>query len=330
LTPQRPKGHPKQQHYVPRVLLRGFASGTNEQVFAFDKTTSRVFRPGIRNVAVEDRFYDLDTAAGNFTVEPGLAKLEGEIAPILGRIRSEASIGFLSPKERELVALFAMVQHQRTLNFKSKIAQMNVDLAAKLRRLGFDPSQVDGFKEFDAGDIQHMAMRSVANAHEFVPYIISKSWALLQAAPGTTHYISDNPITMQNRKDFGFYGNLGFAVPGIEIYMPISSELAIGWFSESFAEEFSDSLELARKTKMLRPLDALRLNALTAGIRRLLDAFRTGDPLIAEPANTINLNSLQVYNAERFIFARADDFDLARLMIERNPEVRNGPRGKIG
>jgi hypothetical protein len=36
-------------------------------------------------------------------------------------------------------------------------------------------------------------------------------------------YISDNPITLFNQKNFGFYGNLGLRCPGIEIYLPLSS-----------------------------------------------------------------------------------------------------------
>lgn len=61
---KRPNSHAKQQHYVPKLLLRGFAEGPNEQVYVFDKATDRAFRTSIRNIAGEVGFYDIDTPEG--------------------------------------------------------------------------------------------------------------------------------------------------------------------------------------------------------------------------------------------------------------------------
>ena len=325
----RPQGHPKQQHYVPQLLLRGFATGPSEQVVAFDKQTARVFRTSIRNVAGETAFYDLPRPDGLATMEPGLARLEAAVAPLIDRVRSERSLAGLDRRDRIRVALFAVVQHHRTANFRALMSQMNADVAAKFRRLGMDPRNIEGFKEFDADDVKRFTLKMISEAEQFVPYLLDKGWALLEASPGTQYYIGDNPLTLQNTTNRGPRGGLGFGVPGIEIYLPLSSDLTLGWFSETLVAQVRDAVETARKAKIRRPLDSLRLDAMVEGARRFVVAFETGQAMTGIPENTINLNSLQVRAAERFILSRHDDFDLAREMLQTNPELRRGLRGEV-
>lgn len=325
----RPKGLAKQQHYVPQLLLRGFADGPKNQVYAFDKQTDRVFRTSIRNVAGETGFYDIDVADGIATLEPGLARLEGEVAPLIDRIRSQRTLAGLSDQERAVIALFAMVQHQRTANFRARMAEMNAALADKFRKLGMDPSQIEGFKEFDAADTKRFSLEAISQAKEFVPHIMTKGWALLSAAPGTTFYIGDNPLTLQNVSNPGPRGGLGFAVPGIEIYLPISPELTMAWFSETLVADVTAVVEAARKAKIRRPIDAFRLDAVSEAPRRFVAAFERGEPMVGVEENTINLNSLQVGAAERYVFSMNDDFALVHSMISNNPGLRVGLRGKV-
>ena len=220
-----------------------------------DKLTGKVFRTSIRNVATQKAFYDLQTETGMKTMEPGLGRLESEVAPLIARIRTDESIAFLREVDREMIALFAMVQHQRTTNYREKVAQMNVDLLAKIRRMGFDTADIDGIKEFQDDDIRRFALQSIEMAVQFVPHILDKAWILAGTSIGDEFYLGDNPVTLQNRKDFGPYGNLGFAVPGIEIYLPLSSKLCLAWFSVSFIEEFYNGLEIAQRLKVDLPAE---------------------------------------------------------------------------
>ena len=326
----RSKNLPKHQHYVPRVLLRAFTTGRSQQVYVFDKTDSRVFRTSIRNVAGQRGFYDVDTPLGKASLEPTLSRLESAVAPLLDRIRSEQSIATLELKERALLALFSMVQHQRTANFRAVLAKMSSDLAQKFRDLGFDPSKVEGFKELKGDDLKKFTVQSVMEAHQFVPYIMTKAWVLLRTAADRTFYVADNPIGMQNRKDFGFYGNIGLAVPGIEIYLPISSELTLGWLSESFVHETSKALADIPRLKEAMPQKAGEIEAIGGRLRSFLDSLTSGALQQCVPDNVTNLNSLQVRYAERYVYSRDDDFELARQMIADDPELRGGPRGQVG
>src|SRR5437764_477981 len=46
------------QHYVPQLLLRGFASGRRNPLYVFDKRTGQSFRSSVRNAGCERGFYD--------------------------------------------------------------------------------------------------------------------------------------------------------------------------------------------------------------------------------------------------------------------------------
>jgi hypothetical protein len=322
--------HPKRQHYVPKLLLRGFADGEREQLYALDKTTGKAFLTSVRNVATEKAFYDLKTDAGLESLESGLSRLESVAAPLISRIRVDRSLAFLTPNDREMLALFAMVQHQRTTNYREKVAKMNADLLAKIRGMGFDTTNIDGIKEFNAQDLQRFAMQSIGMAINFVPHILDKAWILLAAPGNEQFYLADNPIALQNRKDFGAYGNIGFAVPGIEIFLPLSSELCLAWYSSSFVEEFTDGVDTARQLKTVLPQETARLDANIARLTEFLDAARSGHVMQCEVENVVNVNAGQLFSAERFIFSRGGDFSLAIKILGEKPHWRTGPRGKVG
>lgn len=49
----------------------------------------------------------------------------------------------------------------------------------------------------------------------------------------------DNPVVMKNSNDFGAYGNLGLAVRGIKIYLPLSSTLMLTMYCPSIREQMA-------------------------------------------------------------------------------------------
>lgn len=322
--------HPKRQHYVPQFLLRGFAIKGKGRVYAFDKQTGNVFEASLDRIANERAFYDIETPDGTASIEPALATLESTVAPIIARIREKLSLSQLTESDAVTLALFAMVQHQRTVNYRAKVRQLNTEMAEWLRKLGFDPKNVKGFKDFDEDDLRAFSLLSVAKAHEFVPHLLDKAWVLFQASPNTSFYIGDNPIAMQNRKDFGFYGNIGLAVPGIEIYLPISADLTLAWLSESFIQECEEAITLAEAMKQEPTADAERVEHLANVARTFLNTMEERRVVQCEEANVVNLNSLQVKYSERFLYSSEDNFDLARQMIADNSGLRIGPRGKLG
>jgi len=48
------------------------------------------------------------------------------------------------------------------------------------------------------------------------------------------------------------------------------------------------------------------------------------------PDNVTNHNSLQVKYASRFVFSSTEDFSLAEEMISKHPNLKEGPKVKVG
>jgi hypothetical protein len=61
------------------------------------------------------------------------------------------------------------------------------------------------------------------------PLILKHSFLMVRDCRNDV-YISDNPVVMYNSRTFGPYGNLGLAVPGIEIYCPLSPDVVLVYF----------------------------------------------------------------------------------------------------
>ena len=57
-----------------------------------------------------------------------------------------------------------------------------------------------------------------------------------------------------------------------------------------------------------------------------INAVETGCPARMEPENVEFLNSLQVTNAERFLFSANDNFSLVTSIISAHPNLRVGSR----
>lgn len=134
-------------------------------------------------------------------------------------------------------------------------------------------------------------------------------------------------MTLQNNSQPNgpFRGNLGLAVKGIEIYLPICSTQTLAFFCKSHEEMIRDGVDRMRKSMVRDP-------SMTMGFGSLLDwrrAFRTGAPLPSKPDNVLNHNSLQVSYAERYVFSSTPDFELVESMIKDNAESKRGPRPQM-
>src|SRR6267142_5074302 len=96
------------QHYVSQMLQRGFTTTPNsEQVCVFDKQTGNNFVAGIRNIAAERGYYDLDQSC---TLDTAMNLADDETAYIINRIRNRQSLACASRQDREVLAIFVILQ----------------------------------------------------------------------------------------------------------------------------------------------------------------------------------------------------------------------------
>jgi hypothetical protein len=167
-------------------------------------------------------------------------------------------------------------------------------------------------------------LRSLAEAKEFVPYFLNKSRVLLETTPRNPFFISDNPIGLHNDIDHGPYGNLGLAVKGIQIYLPISSTLCLNLLCPTIADEFIkayDNLKILDQVAPKLPDSVMKKQNFA---RAFCDGLVNGTPIRVVEDNVTMINSLQVMFSSRFVYCESDSFELVEKMIRDNQKYREG------
>jgi len=297
------------QHYVPQFLLRGFASTKRKQVYVFDKSNDNEFRSSVRNLACQRDFYDPE-------LDEWLRLLEEWSAPIIQSIRAKKTLRHLGEAEKRWLASFVAVQQVRTVHQRAVLDHINKSLVNVLRETGADPnSLVEGFHEMTDFEVREHTNASMKGlAFDLLPYVLKKDWILFSAAHSTEFWIADHPVTLANNLNpgDGFRGTLGFGVPGIEIYLPLSSDLMLGCLCPT-----------------IQALMFASLQKQVPGVPRAdeyLKAFAGLTTLQLQPENVEYHNSLQVLYAERFIYSEHGAFGMAREMISCDESLRKGRR----
>jgi hypothetical protein len=158
-----------------------------------------------------------------------------------------------------------------------------------------------------------MALNALGRVPEMVPLFYEKAWVLFEGPASESLYIGDNPVTLHNDQHFGFIGNLGLGVLGIETYLPLSPRLSLGLFCPSHAEK-------ARETARKYPSSFASV---------FLKGIRVGTPVPVGPENVTRLSSYQVMFASRFVYSQEGNFDLVQQMVSDDPQYRTGVVPKV-
>lgn len=317
----------KNQHYVPRFILKRFTE-RKDQIWAFDKKRHRKFKTNIKNIGAETGFYNFNFKGYEVSFEPSLGEIEGSVSSIIKRIIRDKSIA-VTDEQRIVLSNFFALQFVRTPQWRHMWNDMTKSLTQALRDRGLDPEDLEGYEEpsDERAKLQHM--RQVYKHREFAPHFYNKTWVLLKTTQKNPFWISDNPVSLQNLNDFGFFGNIGLAVKGIEIYFPISKTLSIGMWCTSHEEEFKQMYDKYLRIKQTAPYMIREVIDDPGYIENLKEGIDTGRPIPYKRENVINHNSLQVKYSSRFVFSCNDDFSLVEEMVEKHPELREGPKLQV-
>src|SRR5947207_12251334 len=97
------------QHYVPQLLLRGFASGRRNPMYLVDKKTGQTFRPSVRNAGCERGFYDPRSQSA-VNVDEWMKQAEAEAGSLVVDIRRQGNLRNLTQSDREWLAAFVAIQ----------------------------------------------------------------------------------------------------------------------------------------------------------------------------------------------------------------------------
>lgn len=333
------------QHYVPKFILRQFLSDADkEQVAVYDKHTSKTFVTSIKNVMAERRFNDFVFEDWRLSFEGTACHIEDQILPIYRRVLERRRLD-LSIEERAGLAFFIAFQFLRTKGHRSLWTDMEEALRTKIEAMGGRMEDLEGWEPQteDRLKLNHLvSMRE--SLGEFAQIIAQKDLLLMQAPAGRSFYLGDNPVALHNNRTFGPYGNLGFSVPGIEIYLPLSSDLLLAAWCPSVLGEIRktrDEGKRERQTEMYEALKSGRISfqqaaEITAQLRPLEahsdEIIRCADeglPLPSVDKNMDYYNSIQTATATRYIICQSGDFDLAHRHNSEFPELRRGRRIKV-
>jgi hypothetical protein len=296
----------KVQHYVPRFLLKQFGIGKKDQLHVFDKQTVRVFMTNARNVAAEKGFYDFSMPQGTFSIEPWLGQLESRAKKILKAILERDSLANLAEDDRATLCGFLAVQLTRTRHFRLQVSGLPDLLMQHFRKHGdkLAPELEQSMRPPDENQTAIEAVKIICEAPaQFGPVFMNKTWMLFAGLRNHPFIIGDNPLALQNQIDQWPRGNLGLAVEGIEVYLPLTPSRTLGFVCPTILQRLS-----------------------AAAQRDVLQAFEEGNPVELSQPNVVNLNSLQVRSAERYLFSSTGDFSLAHEMLRGQPHLRHGPR----
>lgn len=322
--------HAKIQHYVPQFLLRNFGAGKKDVLWAFDKLTGRVFRTNVRNVAAESRFYDFSVEGHTFTFEPALSRVETAAKSVIDKILRSDSLTSLTVEDRAWLTIYLTVQYVRMKAFREGLLHMHSEMRQWLQEVVGQDDQLDeslaGYqKEPDDNEMSMVNVEIIRRApSELGIHFVNKAWLLVATTPQKSFMIGDNPVAMDNSIH---PDNIGLAVPGTEVYFPLSATRALAMWSQAHGE----MLEEMASTDIDRfPLEhRLSMSAGISYAKKLVDAMQSGMPLRYDGENVTHFNSLQVINSERYVFSSNDEFSLVRRMIHRNPDLKKVPDPRL-
>ena len=331
------------QHYVPKLLLRGFLSGdperaVKEQVHVLDLEAGKSFPTSIDNIMGERRFnefwVDDDVLA---TIEPWTGRIESHLAPIIERIRARKTLE-RTPEEIANLAFLMAFQFVRTKGMRLMPERIDAQLRRHVKRMGFDQAKVDGLMNLDEEGLKKEHIRhQVQNLEKYVEIMAEKEFFLMTPPDGRSFYIGDHPVVLHNDEPRTVHtGHLGIGAAYIQIYLPLSSDVLLCAYDKAVLGQMMKASDEARNkevagyalskliageisaAQMKQAIDAARdLDPVAAMIK----AIRTGQPMAVGPEQVQCYNSLQAFFAHRFVIDPDDSFAVARDMIGERKSV---------
>jgi hypothetical protein len=296
-------------HYVPRLLLRNFTHDKSRQrLFIFDKQRGRSFPGSVDDIGQEHGFNDILLPDGRiFPFEPVISGVDHDATGPLWRLLDGRLVPSRNSEDRRILAEFIAVQRLRGPNSRKLFECLNqvcVDTlgadseAAKLAGAAADYTPAQAAFESTA------AMMTMVPA--LADSVLAKEWLMIEAHSGIGHFcISDNPIVLDNERQSEVMGTIGFDVEGIEISIPLSSSITLF---------------------MICPLKAREYAAANPSVGK---AIEFGRPLQCDAQMVDYCNRQQIAFAERFVYQRHNDFQLAQEMLREFPQLAVGPRFSV-
>ena len=325
------------QHYVPKLLLRGFLSrdakrAEQRQVHVFDFENERSFPASIDKIMGETRFNDFwvddETLA---SIEPWTSRVESHVAPLVERIRAEKTLERTSEAFGDLSLLVAF-QFVRTKGMRLLPERLDAQIRKHVRSMGLDTNRIRGLFDLDAEGLKREHIRhQVQNIEKYAEIIAEKEFFLMTAPVGHSFYIGDHPVVLHNDEPKTVHtGHLGIGAAYIQIYLPLSSDVLLCAYDKAVLGKMMKAADEARDKEvagyalaklMAGEISAAQMKEAVDAARDLdpvvamIKAIRGGQPIAVGPEQVQCYNSMQAFFAHRFVIDPDNSFAVARDMI---------------
>lgn len=328
------------QHYVPKFILRNFLSNSEkEQVHVFSKSSRKGFTTSIKNIMAERRFHEFNINESYLaSFEESVCRVEEMLLPAYRSVVESRRLDG-TPEQKAHLAMLVAFQLLRTRLQRDQFMDIERQLAEHLEQHGGSIEDIDGYEPLNDDVLREQHIRFMRDAAgDFAQIIGAKDFLLLEAPRGRHFYLSDNPVTMHNSQPSdGFYGNMGLACEGIEVYMPLTSNLQLcawcpsllGNMREKNAESKRQLAAAILSPAMVRVADPTllmeqlkQLREYRATIEDTLNRAAEGVPLSASGENMDFHNALQVGQAREHLICQKADFDLAKRFMAEYPDSK--------
>lgn len=303
----------RNHHFVPRSVLRRFSiRDERQQVCVFDKRTRRHFSAGLSGAGSENDYNTLLTPAGEvLNFEDAFDDIDSMFAEVGDSLHQGRSLAGIAPAAKATLADSVVVQLLRTPIVRSTFQSIPRQLADTLVALGSEPPVEEELPT--ENDARLQSLKTLANRDDLCAALVDKDLILLEPAGKARFWTSDNPVACRNDAP---NGNVGVRARGVQIYMPIASDLLLGFLCPSILKHLTHI-----------PLEAMRVEPRLIAWR---DGILLGTPVKIEDALIEAFNIDQAHNCQRFIYSARDDFarvDCLKTTRERDSVVTMSSMG---
>jgi hypothetical protein len=229
----------KKHHFVPQSILRRFTNAAaDDRLFVYDKVRDASHPSTVLDAGMENHFNVVHLDGERINFEGDFDQPDGAMATVQNRLVDARSLAVLSDADRLVLADTAAVQLLRTKMFRSTMRSVTEAIFSDMERVGLLAGERPELGEQDA---RAMA-RAALNERERQRDLLAKlDLILIEPEPGGAFWTSDNPLVRYNQQP---YGETGLASPGVEVYWPIASDLAVGFMCPTFSKRIDQGVEL--------------------------------------------------------------------------------------
>lgn len=267
--------HHKNQHIVSQFYLRNFSSKP-KHIWRYDKLYPGYKEKPISALPTEEYIYDKVPGAKEGSWEYKFGDIENITGPVFEKVINDNSLRNLTRTEFETIALFISAQFIKTKPMLANAQRFQEQFWGPIKEF----AKAHGAKfDFPEMEKKELWMNNFSSVGDYAEVLMKKNWFLFKTEQ--LLYTSDNPVILNNTANKKSNRNtIGLDVDGIEIYLPISSNLCLFLLCERvFAQAKGQTF-----------------------------AFPEG---FAQ-----ELNTLQVCHSQRYVFCSKPSFSLVESIIK--------------